>query len=249
LIVPSFYFFDSLPSTMDEARKYAMNGAQEGTVIIAREQSDGRGMRGRVWESSKGNLFLTYITYLPVTLAKAPQMSFVACVAVGEALLPLLPPINSLSYKWPNDILLNHKKVGGLLLESVVIPNKTGVCCLIGCGLNITSLPQKVQYPATSLHDEGIFLSFEDVLTAVVSSFEQYITLWKMKGFSAIHGLWMEGAANLGKKITIDLQGKAYEGLFKGIDQEGTALLHTSDGLIKFTAGEVLWGETHASRH
>src|SRR5437762_3812171 len=119
-----FLFFDSLGSTIDEAQARVLQGAKDGTVIVAYRQVKGRGRRGRTWEDLSGNLHMTYITYLDRPLLEALQLSFVTCVAVGECLRAVLPPGHDLSYKWPNDILLNGKKVGGLLLESFPVPDK-----------------------------------------------------------------------------------------------------------------------------
>ncbi len=228
---------------MDEARLRALKGAEEGSVIVAHEQTEGRGRRGRVWESIKGNLHFTYITYCKASLTIAPHLSFVACVAVGETLRSFLSPINHISYKWPNDILLNEKKVGGLLLETVSLPGKKETCYLIGCGLNLINYPKNARYPTTSFQNEGIYLSLEEVLPGIATSLEHYTSLWKREGFASIHDLWMDRAANLERVITIDLQGKTHEGVFKGIDAEGAGLLLTSQGIARFTAGEVIMGE------
>jgi BirA family biotin operon repressor/biotin-[acetyl-CoA-carboxylase] ligase len=236
----SFHFFESLPSTMDEARARALQGAEEGSVIVAYQQSKGRGRRGRVWESLRGNLYFTYITYLSCSPLEAPQLSFVACVAVGEGLRSLMPPGHLLRYKWPNDLLLNGKKAAGLLLESMAIPesNKTGY--LIGCGLNLIAYPLTARYPTTSFQNEGIYLSLEAVLQRVVSSLQRTLALWRKEGFSPIYELWMQDVAGLETKITFDLQGLSQEGIFKGIDKEGALILKTSQGLKKFKAGEIL---------
>lgn len=236
----SFYFFDTLSSTMDEARIRALQGVEEDSVIVALEQSKGRGRRGRVWESVPGNLYFTYITYLNVPLSEAPQLSLVACVAVGEELRSFLPPTHALTYKWPNDLLLNEKKVGGLLLESISTAEKKKIGYLIGCGLNVKSHPSQMRYPATSFQNEGIYLSLEEVLHRVVSSLQRNIVLWRKEGFAPIQALWMKEAANLEKKVTLDLQGKTQMGVFKGIDEEGALILATPQGLVKVNAGEVL---------
>lgn len=225
---------------MDEARAKALQGAEEGAVIVASQQTQGRGRRERVWESPKGNLYLTYITYPDCILSHAPQLSLVACVAVGEALRPLLPPGNCMTYKWPNDVLLNGKKVAGLLLEAISIPEKRGMGYLIGCGANVTTYPLKTRYPATSFQNEGVYLSLEEVLHRIVSSFQRYISLWQRAGFPPINDLWMKDAVGLGTRITFDVQGKVHEGIFKGIDGEGALMLETPQGIIKLTAGEIL---------
>jgi len=236
----TFYFFDTLDCTIDEARARALQGAEDGSVIVAYKQVKGRGRHGRIWEDLPGNLYMTFITYLNYPLSEALQLSFVTCVAVGEKLRPLLPPGHVLTYKWPNDVLLNGKKVGGLLLEALPLPEKTETAYLISCGLNLISKPLQVRYPTTSFQHENIYLSLEEVLHGITASLEDYIALWKRKGFAPIYDLWMKYAAGLEEKISFDLQGKLRTGIFKGIDGEGALLLRTPQGLKKFTAGEIL---------
>lgn len=236
----SFYFFDSLVSTMDEARSRVLKGTEEGSVIVASQQSQGRGRRGHTWESVLGNLYMTYITYANVPLVEAPQLSFVACVAVGQELRAFLPPTHSLSYKWPNDLLLNDKKVGGLLLEMVSSALTKEMGYLIGCGLNLKHFPDQVRYPTTSFQNEGIYLSLEEVLLGISSSLQRCITLWQKEGFSPIQALWMECAAHLGRKISVNVEDKMYEGTFEGIDEAGLLILKTTTGRAKLVAGEIL---------
>lgn len=244
-----FHFFDSLGSTIDEAYTHVLQGAEEGSVIVAYKQVKGRGRRGRVWENLQGNLYMTYIAYLDCPLSEALQLSFVTCVGIGERLRRWLPPGHTLTYKWPNDVLLNGKKVGGLLLEAVPLPERRETAYLISCGLNLVSRPLQVPYPTTSFQNESIYLCLQEVLDGICASLEQHIALWKEQGFSPIYDLWMRQAAGLEQMISFDLQGKLQTGIFKGIDGEGALLMKTSEGLKKFTAGEILAGEQHASSH
>jgi BirA family biotin operon repressor/biotin-[acetyl-CoA-carboxylase] ligase len=160
-----------------------------------------------------------------------------------------MPPGHVLSYKWPNDLLLNGKKVGGLLLEAIPLPERQDTAYLISCGLNLVSSPQHVPYPTTSFQTEGIFISLEETLHGVTASLENAISLWKEKGFSPINDAWMKHAAGFDQKISFDLQGQLITGIFKGIDTDGALLLRTSEGLKKFTTGEILAGEQHVSSH
>lgn len=236
----NFLFYTTLSSTIDEARAQVLKGVKEGTVIIAYRQIKGRGRYGRTWEDLPGNLYMTYITYLDYPLIEALQLSFVTCVAIGQYLRSHMPPGPVLTYKWPNDLLLNGKKVGGLLIESFPVTGKGETSYLLSCGLNLVTKPTQVRYPTTSLLNENIYLSLEDVLHGITSSLESYLTLWKQKGFSPIYELWMRYAAGVDQKISFDLQGKLQTGIFKGIDPGGALLLRTADGLKKFSAGEIL---------
>lgn len=245
----TFHFFEILESTIDEARSLVLQGAEEGSVIVTYRQTKGRGRRGRTWEDLIGNLYMTFITYLDRPPSEALQLSFVSCVAVGEWLQPALPPGHRLTYKWPNDVLLNGKKVGGLLLEAIPLLQKKETAYLISCGLNLVSQPLQVPYPTTSFQNEGIYISLKEAVQGIATSFEQYITLWKDKGFFPIYDLWMQNAAGLETKISFGLHGKLQEGIFKGIDREGALLLRTTQGLKKFTAGEILVGEQNVISH
>ena len=236
----SFYFFDVLNSTMDEARSRVLLGAEEGTVIVASRQEGGRGRRGREWGSAVGNVHLTYATYSTLPLSQAAQLSFVACVAIGEELCALIPPTEILAYKWPNDILLNGKKVGGLLLEALTLPEKGKTAYLIGCGLNLKSSPEETRFPATSFEKEGIYLSLQDTVHSVASSLDRYISLWKKEGFVPIHQLWMKRVARLGQTITFDCDEKTFTGTFEGITEEGLLILKSSQGRLELIAGDVL---------
>lgn len=242
-----FHFFDVLDSTIDEAKSRLSQGNAEGSVIVAYRQPKGRGRRGRQWEDLPGNLYMTYITSLNCSPSAALQLSFVTCVAAGEALRPFISSENTLRYKWPNDLLLNGKKVGGILVEVLSVPDREEVTCLISCGLNLMTHPTSTApYPTTSFQQEQMHLSLEETLQEIVTSLESHIRLWREKGFSPIRTLWMAWASGLDQEISFDLSGKLQLGIFEGIDAEGGLLLRTSVGVKKFTTGEILIGEQHA---
>ena len=134
------------------------------------------------------------------------------------------------------------------MLEALFLPEKKERGYLIGCGLNLQIPPQQVRYPATSFQEEGIYLSLKEVLSAVVSSLEHYIDVWRKDGFAPIHALWMKDVANFKKEIVFDREGKTYEGVFEGIDEFGCLLLNTPQGKIKLMAGEILAKETQATK-
>lgn len=225
---------------MDEARTHVLNNTDESTIIVAAHQTAGRGRRGRNWESLPGNLYFTYITYQDCPLLKAPQLSFVACIAVGEALRPFLSPEHALLYKWPNDLLLNGKKVAGILLETLSISEKKETAYLIGCGINLVSSPLATRYPATSFQNEGLYLPYEDALQKIARSLQHYIALWQEEDFSPIRMAWMNFVMGLGAPLSFDVEGNHFEGISQGIDEEGALILKTSQGILKLRAGEVL---------
>ncbi len=238
--MPNLYFFETLSSTMDEARARAYKEAKTGDVIIAKHQTKGRGRRGRTWNSFPGNLHMTYVTYLDVPLDIAPQLSLVSCVGLCEELSRYIPPKLELTYKWPNDVLLGGKKVGGFLLEALPHPDKVETCYLIGCGINLCTFPEDVRYPATSFSAEGLDLTVEEIQQGLAGSLERYITAWRKEGFEPIRDLWMKRAAFVGTRISVEMGGETHEGQFEGIDAQGAMVLQTKDKLMTISVGDVL---------
>ena len=105
--------YDSIGSTNDEAKRLARDGAAEGTLVWALEQTAGRGRRGRAWSSPRGNLYLSLILRPDCPVGSAAQLGFVAALAVGDALRAILPRVERLAYKWPNDVLIDGRKIAG----------------------------------------------------------------------------------------------------------------------------------------
>src|SRR5271154_795990 len=108
--------FDALDSTNEEARRLANGGGCHGAVIWAKRQTEGKGRLGRVWISSEGNLFVSVLLQPDKPLKEFSQLSFVTAVAALEALEALIPEGRKLTCKWPNDILIDGRKLGGILL-------------------------------------------------------------------------------------------------------------------------------------
>src|SRR5581483_4174921 len=110
--------YDELDSTNEEARRIAEGGGSHGAVVWAKRQTAGRGRMGRLWVSAEGNLFCSVLLAPKCNVDLAAQLSFVAAVAVAETLESIIPDGDAVNCKWPNDILLGSRKIGGILLES-----------------------------------------------------------------------------------------------------------------------------------
>src|SRR5206468_1374206 len=144
--------FDRIGSTNDEATALARAGAGSGTLVWAAEQNTGRGRRGRSWRSPPGNLYLSLVQRPECSPASAAQLGFVAALGLGDAITELgLRP----SYKWPNDVLVNRRKLAGILLESEMTAGGGLDFVVIGVGVNIAVAPEGVEFPTTSLVAEG----------------------------------------------------------------------------------------------
>lgn len=231
---------ETVSSTNDEARARAQDGAMDGTVVWAREQSGGRGRRGRSWSSPPGNLYTSTIFRPKRPAGEAAQLSLVVAVAVVDALKSLLPSAVSVGCKWPNDVLIDGHKTVGILLESS--GNVDSVhWVVIGTGINVASHPETANYAATDLNTAlGEFIALEPVLEAYLEQLFLWRDLWLAKGIAPIREAWIERAIGIGDPITVRLPDRELVGRFSDMDADGALLLELPDGACqRITAGDV----------
>jgi BirA family transcriptional regulator, biotin operon repressor / biotin---[acetyl-CoA-carboxylase] ligase len=211
----------------------------DGHWVRADRQTAGRGRRGRVWNDGAGNLMTSVLVK-----AKGPvqQLSFVAAVALREAIIAATNGVQGLSpcppeallLKWPNDLLLNGRKVSGILLEG------SGEAVIIGLGVNLASHPEGTERPATSLGAAGIALGPRELHIALVASFAVWRERWARQGFAPVRAEWLRHAGGLGERIVARLGDESIEGRFDGLDGDGALLLGLDDGATRaIHAGEV----------
>ncbi len=223
--------FDMLDSTNEEAKRLARAGGSHGAVIWAKKQSEGKGRMGRTWLSSEGNLFVSVLLQPKKPLAELAQLSFVAAIAALEAIAPLLPEQDCLKVKWPNDILLSGRKLGGILLESFRTEGSDIPWVVVGVGINIDSYPPRTEFPATCLKEAGVELvSAKIILSRFIHHFIERYDQWCSRGFSGIRKDWSAQAWNLKQRIVARLPEGQVEGVFEGIDASGSLLITPDKG-------------------
>ena len=233
--------FDSTDSTNDEAKRLAGGGAPEGTLVWALEQTAGRGRRGRVWVSPRGNLYASLILRPDCPAGRAAQLGFVTALALGDALRAKLPAIAGLSYKWPNDVLLRGQKLAGILLESEMGVGRDAAFVIVGVGVNLVSFPREVDFPATSLSNEGLDPPPPSVLLEEFTRhFRSWLQRWRMAGFAPVRLAWRAQAMSIGDLIRVRLEATTLHGRFLDIDDEGALLLETPVERQRISAGEIL---------
>lgn len=221
--------FETIDSTNEEAKRIAANGGSHGAVIWAKEQTQGRGRGDRQWESLPGNLFVTVLLRPGCALSVIPQLSFVAALAAHHTIEDVLPEDAEIALKWPNDVLVNDKKVAGILLESFSVPGDDERWVAVGLGMNIESLPTDVRFPATSLIAEGVeIVSAKIILSRYVHCFVENYNLWSRRGFSTIRRQWTQAAWALKEQVRISLPNEEIQGEFKGLDTDGGLILQLS---------------------
>jgi len=227
---------DILDSTNEEARRMAERGVLGPLWIFARSQTSGRGRRGNVWISEPGNLFATLLIQEPAKTAA--QLGFAASLAAGETVGAYVGQ-ERVRLKWPNDVLLDGRKVGGILLETL-----KGTSLAIGIGMNLAHHPLKTEFPATSLCAVlGRAPDPEEVLVELAGRLDAWYEIWRSQGFTVLREAWLERAAGLGGEIRARLPGNEICGVFENLDQDGALLLRKPDReLTRITAGEVFFG-------
>ncbi len=232
-------------STNEEARRLAMAGEGGPIWITASRQTAGRGRRGRAWISPPGNLAASLLLRPPRSAAECAQLSFLAAIAAHDALSPYTSN-HALNLKWPNDVLLNGRKLSGLLLESVSNGQTTKPMpdwLIIGIGINLEAHPEGMEFPATSLTALGLTAPpASTILTELAASFAKWYEIWLAEGFAPIRDAWLARAGGLGDRIRARLSDGELWGVFEGIDQTGALILREQQNRIRtISAGEIFF--------
>lgn len=224
---------ESVGSTNDTAAQLAESGAPEGTVVWARQQTGGRGRRGRVWASPVGNLYSSTILRPDCAAGRAAELGFVAALAVTD----LVAAGRDVRVKWPNDVIVDGGKVAGILPESSIGQGGRAEHVVMGIGVNIgfaPSLPD-MRYPGACLGG-----TVETALERLTAALALRVDEWRRDGFDAVRAQWLAKAGPLGLEVDVKLGEELVRGRFSGMDREGALLLETAAGPRRIVAGELL---------
>lgn len=233
----SIRYFHQVESTQLIAHQWAEEGAPEGALVVAEHQSSGRGRMGRRWYSpAESGIWMSMILRPQIELRKAPQLTLLTAVAVTRAMKQMHPGLD-IRIKWPNDILIGSKKVCGILTELNAESDRIHYL-VIGMGINVNaetdSFPEEVRQIATSLRAEtGTHSNRAELVRFICEQLEQLYQLFLEEGFHPIKLLWESYAVFIGEKRRISTMEGVFEGIIKGIDEEGVLLLELNNGIIK----------------
>ena len=232
------HLFQTLKSTMDEARRLAEVGSPEGTVIITEEQTVGRGRFDRSWMSEPGKDLLFSVVFRP-TARQAPYINMAAALSVrsvvGEA-----TGLDT-AIKWPNDVKLSGRKVSGILVESTV--TRAGIeYTVLGVGINVNSNPASVPEiaeTATSMYREtGRTFDRTDTLLQVLRELDRRYFL--IMAGQSMRQEWASRLETLGRSVIVNWRDSTEEGTATGVDEMGNLILTKADGsTMSVVAGEV----------
>jgi len=237
-------WYEEIDSTSAEARRRAEAGVADPVWISAGRQTQGRGRRGRAWESPVGNLAATFLTLTDLPPAEAAQISFVAALAVFDVLAAYIGP-NMVRVKWPNDLMIGDEKVSGILVESGRAPDDR-LWLAVGVGVNLAHPPEVSERPATALalHMEGAPPQPQRALQRLAAALDEWMAVWREVGFPVIATAWSERAYGLGSACTARLPNETVAGTAEGLDADGALRLRLGDGTVRrITAGDVFFEE------
>lgn len=231
---------DSVDSTMSEAVR-RLEKIQRPTWVMAHSQTKARGRRGRAWVTPPGNLNATLIFRPEATPAEAAKRSFLAANALYAA-LSIYVPVEKLSLKWPNDVLLSGGKVAGILLESSG-QGRFIDWLAIGIGVNLADVPEGVtdaHFPPASLSTAvGRKIPAQEFLTVLADAYATQEEKLAHFGFKRIRDDWLRHAARLGEEITARTGNREITGIFDTVDNDGNLILITGTGPQAIAAADV----------
>jgi len=240
----SIFFKRSVGSTNSWARRFARLGACDGTVFLAESQTAGRGRLKRKWVSPAGGLWFSVVLRPRLKLAEAFGLVFVASLAVAEVLEELYGLKTQV--KWPNDVLVDSKKICGILAETK-LESKNVEYVVVGVGINANfgvkkSLSEDLWKTATSLEDElGRKIELELLLKALLEKLERLCGVFLEKGFRVVLDEWKKYVGFLGCQVDVVTMDERLTGLALDVDSGGSLVLKLGDGTVKHVfAGDVV---------
>jgi BirA family transcriptional regulator, biotin operon repressor / biotin---[acetyl-CoA-carboxylase] ligase len=236
-----FIAHDVLGSTNAEALDLAQQGERGALWVVAGQQTAGRGRRGRAWISQPGNLHASLLLTAAAPAEHWPQLSFVAALAVHDAIVEVATGLKPrLAIKWPNDLLLDGAKLAGILIEGADAGEEGAVA--IGIGVNCASHPEGTDHPAIDLAAAGAPVAVEVLLGALSAKMLGRLAQWNRgEGFSTIRADWLARAVGVGADVRVRLTDKELTGRFEALDEAGSLVLRLPSGeATTVAAGDVL---------
>jgi BirA family transcriptional regulator, biotin operon repressor / biotin---[acetyl-CoA-carboxylase] ligase len=238
-----FVIFDEIDSTNEEARRRAAGSDLQPAWLLAKQQTAGRGRRGRSWTTLPGNMFLTYYGVTERPPADIALLGFAAGVALAESCAPFVGQ-DTARLKWPNDLLLDGRKAAGILLESAQIAPGTDnrFWFALGVGLNIAGAPDDAGQPTGALKEftKGEAPSPISIAQTFAVRAAHWGATFEQQGFEPLRAAWEARARGLGGVVSVDIAGTRIEGRAQGLSLRGELILILPSGETRLiSAGDV----------
>ena len=238
IIGKKIFHFNTIDSTNIYAKKLAKKGNEEGAIILADIQTSGRGRKNRIWSSSKGGLWFSIVLYPNIPPKKAMLMTMASSIAVFQG-IKNITGIEA-EIKWPNDLLINGRKICGILTEIDSEKQKINYC-IIGIGINVNNtLEKELQVNATTLKKEhNKEISLYELLRAIIENFDKNYNKLLSGEYDFIRDSWLEFSKIIGRKIQVIDDKTVTTGKIINVDNNGYIVLNTNFGNIKIISGDI----------
>lgn len=240
IIGREIYHYDMVPSTMDIAMDLGMEGAKEGVVVCSEGQYKGRGRLSRFWSSPKNRgIYFSLLLKPKISPAESPKLTLLSAVAICQAIRKVTR-LDCL-IKWPNDLMVNNKKVGGILTEMNAEMDMVRFI-VIGIGINVNAPESLLPAKATSLKEQlGERVSRVELTKEILISIEKEYILFQREGFKAVIDKWIKFSATLGHRVRAQFHKEDIEGQAVDIDDDGALLIRRDSGFVqRITAGDIV---------
>ena len=242
LIGKRVYYFEEIDSTQNFAQQIALNKNENGTIVIAEKQTDGKGRLERKWTSPKGGIWFSLIIHPEFNVSNSTIVPIAGAVALAKSIKSVLDV--DVSVKWPNDITLNGKKVAGMLVDASVQANNIDYL-ILGVGINFDIDSKKLEkksnfYGVSSLRKKDDITPPKLLLKEFLVQFEKTLVQLNKGEKSKIIKEWMKKADKLDKKIIIKTSNGKISGIFQGIDNDGALKIKTNKGIKNIFVGDVI---------
>jgi len=231
--------YESLDSTNNTAYELAEKGGKEGTVVIAENQKKGKGRQGRRWTSPKGGIYLSCILKPEIEPREVAKITLVTAVAVCNAIREIVDVTAMI--KWPNDIVIDKKKVCGILTEMKAEQDKVNFV-IVGIGVNVDMASSQLPKGATSLARESHNKVTKVAVTqSILENLEGQIELFNEDGFNKIRDKWRDYSATLGHQVKVNCHNEKIEGQALDVDKDGALVVRLDSGIQRrILSGDVV---------
>ena len=238
IIGKKILYFKTIDSTNFYAKKLAKNGVEEGTIVVSEIQNNGRGRKNRSWFSPKGGLWFSVILYPNIPPQKAMLVTMASSVAVAQGIIEttgLTPMI-----KWPNDLLIDNKKVCGILTELDAEMDKINYS-IVGIGINVNNeIDDNLKDTATSLSKQTkANISRVKLLRSIINNFDKNYSKLIDKDYNSIRKNWFSCSNIIGKRVQITDEKSVVDGIVTDVDDNGCLIVNTSKETVRVVSGDL----------
>jgi len=235
-------YFESISSTQEAVKEEALKGASEGLVVIASEQRKGKGRLGRPWFSPRGGLWMSVLLRPDVPPIKAPLLTLMAAACIADSLEEYGVKA---SIKWPNDVMINGKKIAGVLAEADIEMDRVNYVAL-GLGVNVNVpvnlMPDELKPLATSMSELlGKEVDLAEFACKLIKALDRQYEDYRLKRFPLLLERWKSKLLGLGQRVLVKTAYEEVEGLALDVDEDGALFIRKSDGsTIKVYSGDLI---------